>query len=71
MHYTNPEHVAGERDSSGLRLIYTPRLRPHDMGVLTLGTTNFVIPQGAANFTVPPNVVPRELAMACLPCCLC
>ena len=58
MHYTNPEHQSGGRDSSGLRLVYTPRLRPNDMGVLTLGTRNFAVPPGESNFSIAPNVAP-------------
>jgi hypothetical protein len=37
IHYHNPDLLAGTRDSSGLRLFYTPRLRRHDMGNLWVG----------------------------------
>ncbi len=66
MHYTNPEHQGGGRDSSGLRLIYTPKLRPNDMGVLTLGTINFAVPPGQSNFSIAPNVAPGTRALCLL-----
>ncbi|RVE65659.1 hypothetical protein OJAV_G00118940 [Oryzias javanicus] len=37
VHYHNPLIVAGRRDSSGIRLHYTPRLRPYDAGIMELG----------------------------------
>ncbi|XP_023290728.1 MOXD1 homolog 2 [Orussus abietinus] len=36
-HYTNPELDAFISDSSGLRLLYTERLRTHDAGILSVG----------------------------------
>jgi hypothetical protein len=64
VHYTNPDHLEGRRDSSGLRLVYTPRLRPHDMGVLTLGTVNFTVPPGQKDFPIAPNVAPGACVRA-------
>ncbi len=54
-HYNNPDGIEGGTDSSGFSINYTSALRPHDMGVLTLGTTNLNIPPGLANFTAPPS----------------
>ncbi|XP_015603394.1 MOXD1 homolog 2 [Cephus cinctus] len=36
-HYTNPQLDAFITDSSGLRLLYTDRLRVHDAGILNIG----------------------------------
>lgn len=58
VHYSNFAGLAGEQDSSGLRLVYTPRLRRHDMGVLTLGVTGFTIPPRSPAFALPPSVIP-------------
>lgn len=37
IHYNNEHSVAGLRDSSGLRITYTDRLRAHDAGIMELG----------------------------------
>ncbi|XP_004074879.1 dopamine beta-hydroxylase isoform X1 [Oryzias latipes] len=37
VHYHNPLLIAGRRDSSGIRLHYTPRLRRYDAGIMELG----------------------------------
>lgn len=60
VHYTNPQLLTGQRDHSGLRLLYTPRLRPHDMGNLWVGTVNFEISPGQKAFPTPINLVPCE-----------
>jgi hypothetical protein len=57
-HYNNPDGIEGGTDSSGFSIKYTSALRPQDMGVLTLGTTNLNIPPGLANFTAPPSRCP-------------
>jgi hypothetical protein len=36
-HYTNPTQRPEVRDSSGIKIFYTPKLRPHDAGVLAVG----------------------------------
>lgn len=38
IHYNNIRSVAGIRDSSGLRITYTDRLRPFDAGIIELGS---------------------------------
>nr|XP_057913141.1 dopamine beta-hydroxylase [Doryrhamphus excisus] len=37
VHYHNPLLISGRRDSSGIRLHYTPSLRRHDAGIMELG----------------------------------
>lgn len=48
-HYTNPQLDAFISDSSGLRLLYTDRLRAHDAGILSVGIDpnwRHIIPPG-------------------------
>jgi hypothetical protein len=48
-HYTNPQLDAFISDSSGLRLLYTNRLRAHDAGILSIGIDpnwRHIIPPG-------------------------
>ncbi|KAG7322978.1 hypothetical protein KOW79_014324 [Hemibagrus wyckioides] len=37
VHYHNPLHISGRRDSSGIRLWFTPSLRRFDAGIMELG----------------------------------
>ncbi|XP_072228027.1 dopamine beta-hydroxylase [Leuresthes tenuis] len=37
VHYHNPLLISGRRDSSGIRLHYTPSLRQYDAGIMELG----------------------------------
>ncbi|KAM3874355.1 dopamine beta-hydroxylase [Diretmus argenteus] len=37
VHYHNPLLLSGRRDSSGIRLFYTPSLRRYDAGIMELG----------------------------------
>ncbi|XP_062333527.1 dopamine beta-hydroxylase [Osmerus eperlanus] len=37
VHYHNPLLLSGRRDSSGIRLFYTPALRKYDAGIMELG----------------------------------
>ncbi|XP_045074430.1 DBH-like monooxygenase protein 2 homolog [Coregonus clupeaformis] len=54
IHYNNPAQEAGRRDSSGMRLYYTDRLRQHDVGILDAGlmvpSWGYVIPPTASAF---------------------
>ncbi|KAM6474050.1 putative DBH-like monooxygenase protein 2 [Liasis olivaceus] len=43
IHYSNFNLIPGLIDSSGLRLFYTPELRPYDMGVLHTGIYTFPV----------------------------
>ncbi|XP_059472365.1 MOXD1 homolog 2-like [Neocloeon triangulifer] len=48
-HYTNPSMHAGVRDSSGIKIFYTTKLRPNDAGVLSVGMDpnwRHIIPPG-------------------------
>ncbi|CAH1243298.1 MOXD1 [Branchiostoma lanceolatum] len=54
MHYDNPLLASGIRDSSGIRLTYTPELRDNDLGTLEVGglVSKFhVIPPHVQEFT--------------------
>ncbi|XP_039454592.1 DBH-like monooxygenase protein 2 homolog isoform X2 [Oreochromis aureus] len=48
IHYNNPERKEGIKDSSGLRLHYTAKLRQHDVGIMTTG----VLP-GRVKYDIP------------------
>jgi len=37
MHYDNPQHIQGQRDSSGLSIYYTDKLRKYDAGNAAVG----------------------------------
>ncbi|XP_066222287.1 putative DBH-like monooxygenase protein 2 isoform X1 [Saccopteryx leptura] len=53
VHYSNFRNLPGVRDSSGIRMYYTAKLRKYDMGVLQLGFLTFpihFIPPGAESF---------------------
>ena len=43
-HWTNPHHIDNWYDESGMRMYYTPKLRPYDASVLTVGQTFLEIP---------------------------
>ncbi|KXZ46094.1 hypothetical protein GPECTOR_47g371 [Gonium pectorale] len=58
IHYNNPELQSGVVDASGFELVYTPRLRPYDAGILTLGQQAIAIPPGQRRVTLRPNVCP-------------
>jgi len=44
IHWNNPQLVADHVDSSGVTLVYTPRLRKHDEGVIMVGPMDLTIP---------------------------
>lgn len=53
VHYNNPLKKKGIRDSSGIRLFYTPTLRKYDVGVLEIGleyTDKNSLPPGSKRF---------------------
>ncbi|XP_053150205.1 DBH-like monooxygenase protein 2 isoform X1 [Hemicordylus capensis] len=53
VHYSNFDLIPNLIDNSGIRLYYTPELRPYDMGVLQTGVFTFPIhflPPGADSF---------------------
>ena len=55
----NPNAYAGETDSSGIRLYYTPELRPHDIGDVWSGPV-------AAFFAVPPETPAWDVGHECV-----
>ena len=54
-------------DSSGMQLYYTRNLRPHDMGMLVLGTQNITIPAAQASVTTYPSVCSGACTLSRLP----
>ncbi|XP_057675668.1 dopamine beta-hydroxylase [Corythoichthys intestinalis] len=53
VHYHNPLLISGRRDSSGIRLHYTPSLRRYDAGIMELGlvyTPIMAVPPKQHNF---------------------
>ncbi|CAH1233728.1 MOXD1 [Branchiostoma lanceolatum] len=55
VHYDNFELREGMMDSSGLKLLYTPELRQHDVGVLLVSQSvdyAHIIPPRAADYTM-------------------
>nr|XP_027217094.1 DBH-like monooxygenase protein 1 [Penaeus vannamei] len=55
IHYNNPNLRKGVVDSSGVRIMYSEKLRQHDAGILTLGHTvspTHIIPPGQKWTTV-------------------
>lgn len=62
VHFNNPGLDQGVVDEgSGMELTYTPHLRPHDMGLLTIMQSALEIPPGRTNFSAPTS--------HCLPSC--
>ena len=59
VHMDNPNAYAGETDSSGIRLYYTPELRPHDIGDVWSGPL-------AAFFAVPPETPAWDVGHECV-----
>lgn len=66
-HFDNPKSVGDRRDSSGVRLYYTPNLRKYDVGVITLGTPG-EITQGI-DIVIPPRVENFKVTSTCYPEC--
>lgn len=61
-HYNNPDLIANRADSSGMRLYYTSKLRPNDIGILEVGleySAKNSIPPGQANFELQGHCVPE------------
>lgn len=61
LHYNNPEGLKGIQDpGSGIRIYYTDKLRPQDMGMLTLNQPVLSIPPGIANYPTNVSVCPSN-----------
>lgn len=53
MHYDNPNKVIGNRDSSGLSIVFSENLREKESGILEVGELYYnlqFIPPGAENW---------------------
>ncbi|XP_063446633.1 DBH-like monooxygenase protein 1 [Mytilus trossulus] len=51
-HWNNPKLKSNLKDSSGVTLYYTPKLRENDAGIMSTGQTNLEIPPGQQSYTV-------------------
>jgi hypothetical protein len=60
VHYNNVDNDEGKVDNSGMRLTYTPRLRPNDLGVLNIGDTQLNLAPGNSSVSTRWNVCPGE-----------
>ncbi|KAJ3220848.1 hypothetical protein HDU81_011137 [Chytriomyces hyalinus] len=61
LHYTNQQRSSNIPDSSGFRIYYTSKLRPNDVGTLTLGSRDILIPGNTNNYTnLKQNICPSE-----------
>ena len=52
VHWNNPLLLQGQTDSSGIRIYFTPHLRPNDMGTLFVGQRVISIPPEKESVTV-------------------
>ncbi|CAJ0581531.1 unnamed protein product, partial [Mesorhabditis spiculigera] len=62
VHYNNPNLTTGVVDSSGLRLSFTPELRPFDAAMMAVGThwsDSMMIPQGQLDFPLTGFCTPE------------
>ncbi|XP_071155442.1 tyramine beta-hydroxylase-like isoform X1 [Mytilus edulis] len=51
-HWNNPQLVSNWKDSSGVTLYYTPKLRDNDAGIMMTGQEDLEIPPGQQSYTV-------------------
>ncbi|CAG2247962.1 DBH [Mytilus edulis] len=51
-HWNNPQLESNWKDSSGVTLYYTPKLRANDAGIMMTGQVNLEIPPGQQSYTV-------------------
>ncbi len=62
IHYDNPELIGGKYDSSGLRLIYTKKLRKFDADTATMGSVvdyRLLIPPKQESVTIAGHCHPN------------
>lgn len=66
VHWNNPEKRSDYRDSSGLTLFFTHNLRPHALGVLTMGPMALKIPPKSSMWKEQSTCTPHctEYAMS-------
>ncbi|KAJ3253819.1 hypothetical protein HDU77_004365 [Chytriomyces hyalinus] len=61
LHYNNQQRSSNIPDSSGLRIYYTSKLRANDVGTLTLGSRDILIPGNSNDYTaLKQNICPSE-----------
>jgi hypothetical protein len=61
VHYSNPNALSGQVDSSGMDLCTTDQLRPNDADVLAFGSIQFTVPphgtlDWTCNYTIPQQL---------------
>lgn len=62
IHYDNPDLIGGRFDSSGLRLVYTNKLREYDADTATMGSVvdfRLLIPPKQESVTVAGHCHPK------------
>ncbi|XP_046362311.2 tyramine beta-hydroxylase-like [Haliotis rufescens] len=52
LHWNNPEMRGDYHDASGLKIYFTPRLRPYDAGILWTGQERLLLPPGESKIVV-------------------
>jgi hypothetical protein len=69
IHYNNPSLIAGQVDSSGFSIYFTPALRKYDMGVSYIGPliNNIEIPAKKEKVVVGENIVCPKLCSNKIP----
>ncbi|PNH09878.1 Dopamine beta-hydroxylase [Tetrabaena socialis] len=67
VHYSNPEGLEGQTDSSGFRVYYSDVLKQYDMGLMTIGTDNIAVPAGAESWSTKPNKCPGSCTQQLAP----
>ncbi|XP_052870102.1 tyramine beta-hydroxylase [Anopheles cruzii] len=63
VHFNNPELIAGQTDSSGMRLNVVSKLRPHDAAIMELGL------EYTDKMAIPPEQVAFPLSGYCIAEC--
>lgn len=62
VHYNNEELLSGVKDNSGMKMVITKELRPHDAGIMELGlvyTNEMAIPPGQSSFPLHSYCLPE------------
>src|SRR5262249_1324005 len=66
VHYSNPTHLVGETDVSGVDVCTTAQLRPNDADVMAFGSQDFHVPPRSrrdltCQYALPPTGAGGEL----------
>ena len=71
VHYSNLNHLAGQKDSTGYQICTTDALRPHDADILAFGTWQINVPaNGSSDVTCDlkvPAALPTLHGIAAMP----